>query len=150
MLFRSIELPFFSKAKSGALAVQPSLTGGKKAAICLILTVAVLLPALFFAPLMDDGAGSASVNILFYAGLVAAVAGLAVGVFSLVKKKGAKLTVGACFLLVSGALLAVVAKVPMYSNNAVWTAIGVNSIAYWTIGCAMMSLVIFKIGRAHV
>lgn len=60
------------------------------------------------------------------------------------KKKGAKLTVGACFLLVSGALLAVVAKVPMYSNNAVWTAIGVNSIAYWTIGCAMMSLVIFS------
>lgn len=139
-----IELPFFSKAKSGQLAVQPSLTGGKKAAICLILTVAVLLPALFFAPLMDDGAGSASVSILFYAGLVAAVAGLAVGVFSLVKKKGAKLTVGACFLLVSGALLAVVAKVPMYSNNAVWTAIGVNSIAYWTIGCAMMSLVIFS------
>ena len=32
----------------------------------------------------------------------------------------------------------------MYQDYAVWTAPGVNSIAYWTIGCALMSLTILS------
>ena len=137
-----LELPFFSKAKTGELAVQPSPKGSAKIAAILITLFAIVMPAAFFTPLMDDGAGSASVKILFYAGLVAALGGVCAAVLSAVKKTGKRPLVGGCILAVAGALLAVVAKTPMYQDNGVWTAPGVNSIAYWTIGCALISLII--------
>lgn len=139
-----IELPFFSKAKTGELAVQPSVTGGKRAVICIVLIVAVLLPAIFFEPLMDGGVGSTGMNVLFYAGLVVAAGGIVALILNLTKKKDKKATVGSCFMIGSGALLAVIAKVPMYQNYGFWTAPGVNSVAYWTIGCALMSLCILS------
>ncbi len=139
-----VELPFFNKAKSDELAVQPAAKGVKAIITCCILVVAVLLPALFFTPLMDDGAGSASVNILFYAGLVVAAAGVAAMILSIVKKKDKAVTIGSCFMIVAGAALAVIAKVPTYQDYAYWTAPGVNSIAYWTLGCALMSLCILS------
>ncbi len=138
-----LSLPFFSQANTGALPVQPAATGAKKWIGVCVTVVAILLPALFFTPLMDDGAGSPSVNILFYGGLIAAVGGLAAFVLGLVKKVKAN-SVGGCFLLVAGAALALVAKNAMYGDNAVWTAPGLNSIAYWTIGCALISLVILS------
>ena len=136
-------LPFFSGANSGELAVQPAAEGAKKWIGICITVFAILLPALFFTPLMDEGAGSPSVNILFYAGLVAAGLGVAAIVMGAVKKVKGNL-VGGGFLTVAGALLAVVAKKTMYADNAVFTAPGLNSIAYWTIGCALMSLTIMS------
>ncbi len=138
-----LALPFFSKANTGALAVQPAAVGGKKWLGILITICAILLPALFFTPLMDDGAGSPSVNILFYGGIVAAVGGLVALILGIAKKTKST-GVGGGFLLVGGALLALVAKTAMYSDNGVWTAPGLNSIAYWTIGCALMSLVVMS------
>ena len=137
-----LSLPFFKKANTGKLQTLPSPKGGKLCLTVVILIIAVLLPALFFTPLMDDGAGSKSVNILFWAGIVIAVCGCAMLILNLAKKKQAGLTVGCCVMIAAGALLAVVAKTPMYQNYAVWTAPGMNSIAYWTIGCALMSLCI--------
>lgn len=134
-----LALPFFSLAKSGELPVQPAAEGGKKWIGILITICAILLPALFFTPLMDEGAGSPSVNILFYGGIVAAVGGLAGLILGVAKKVRGNI-VGGCFLLVGGALLALVARTPMYQDNGVFTAPGLNSIAYWTIGCALISL----------
>ena len=139
-----IELPFFKLAKTGELEVQPAPKGGKRLATWIILLVAILLPAIFFTPLMDGGAGSPKVMILFYAGIVAAVGGLAAFIIALTKKQGKAAVIGGCCLTVSGALLALIAKLPMYQDYAVWTAPGVNSIAYWTIGCALMSLTILS------
>lgn len=139
-----IELPFFKLARTGELEVQPAPKGGKRLATWIILTVAILLPAIFFTPLMDGGAGSPKVMILFYAGIAAAVGGLAAFIIALAKKQGKAAVIGGCCLTVSGALLALIAKLPMYQNYAVWTAPGVNSIAYWTIGCALMSLTILS------
>ena len=139
-----IELPFFKLAKTGELPVQSAPKGGKRVATWLILIVAILLPAIFFTPLMDGGAGSPKVMILFYAGIAAAVGGLAAFVLALVKKQGKSAVLGGCCLTVAGAALALIAKLPMYQNNGVWTALGVNSIAYWTIGCALMSLTILS------
>ena len=138
-----LALPFFSKASSGELPLQPAAEGGKKWIGILITVCAILLPAFFFTPLMDDGAGSASVNILFFGGVAAAVGGL-VGLILGIAKKVKGSIVGGCFLLVGGALLALVAKTPMYQNNAFFTAPGLNSIAYWTIGCALMSLIVMS------
>ena len=138
-----LALPFFSLAKSGELPVQPAAAGGKKWIGILITICAILLPAFFFTPLMDEGAGSPSVNILFYGGIAAAVGGL-VGLILGIAQKVRGCIVGGCFLLVGGALLALVAKTPMYQDNAVFTAPGLNSIAYWTIGCALMSLCVMS------
>ena len=137
-----LSLPFFSKANTGKLQTLPSPKGGKLCLTVVILLIAVLLPAIFFTPLMDGGAGSATVNILFWAGIVIAVCGCVMLVLNVLKQKLSGLTVGCCAMIVAGALLAVVAKVPMYQNYAVWTAPGMNSIAYWTIACALMSLCI--------
>ena len=139
-----IELPFFKLAKTGELVVAKAPQGGKRIATWLILIVAILLPAIFFTPLMDGGAGSPGVMVLFYAGIVSAVGGLAALCLAVAKKQGKGAVVGGVCLTVSGALLALVAKLPMYQNYAVWTAPGVNSIAYWTIGCALMSLTILS------
>ena len=139
-----IELPFFSKTKTGELAVQTSVTGGKKAVICIVLIVAVLLPAIFFEPLMDGGVGSTGMNVLFYAGLVVAAGGIVALILNLTKQKDKKTTVGSCFMIGSGAILAVIAKVPMYQDYGFWSAPGVNSVAYWTIGCALISMCILS------
>ena len=134
-----LDLPFFSRAKSGELPVLPSVTGGQKYLTLAIIVISVLLPAIFFTPLMDEGAGTATVNILFYAGIVAVIGGIAA-----IIKGGRNVKVGGGFLLVAGAALALVARTPMYQNNAVFTAPGVNSIAYWTIACALISLTILS------
>ena len=139
-----LDLPFFKLAKTGAPAVLPSAKGGKLAITIVILAVAVLLPAIFFTPLMDEGANTATVNILFWAGLVVAVLGVAAIVLAIVKKCCKKPVVGGAFMLVAGAALATIAKTPMYQDNAVFSAPGVNSIAYWTIGCALISLCILS------
>lgn len=139
-----IELPFFSKAKSGELAVKPSATGGKKAAIVIVLLAAVVLPALVFEPLMDGGRESLGVSILFYAGLVVALGGVAALIVNLTKAKDKNTTVGSVVMILAGALLALICKVSMYQNYGFWTAPGLNSIAYWTIGCALISLCILS------
>ena len=134
-----LSLPFFKLANTGALPVQPSAAGSTKIISLIITVIAVLLPGLFFTPLMDGGAGSATVKILMYLGIAAA----AIGIFSAVKAKGNKnAIVGAIILIASGAALAAVSMIPMYQDYAVWTAPGINSIAYWTLACTLISLVI--------
>lgn len=128
-------LPFFRYAKDEELVVQPSTEGGTKIATLLITTAAILLPAVFFTPLMDQGAGTPMVNILVYAGLIIALGGL---FFALIKK----IIGGGIVMAIGGAGLAVVASTAMYADNGRFTAIGINSIAYWTIACAMISLAI--------
>ncbi|MCR4694143.1 MAG: alpha/beta hydrolase [Pseudobutyrivibrio sp.] len=139
-----IEAPFFNKSVSDELVVAPSPTGAKRIVSIVITIVAVLLPAIFFTPLMDDGVGSKGLNILFGIGLAAAVVGLVYFVISLVKKTGRATTLASCIMTVAGGLLAVVCKVPMYQNYAVFTAPGLNSIAYWTIACALIAVTIMS------
>ena len=134
-----IELPFFKLAKTGELPLQPKANAGRTVLTAVILCVAILLPGLFFTPLMDAGPGSTGMNILFVAGLVVAAGGVAALIVNLIKAKKANLTVGAVLMIVSGGCLALISKLTLYSNSAFWTAPGLNSIAYWTLGCALIS-----------
>ena len=84
---------------------------------------------------MDQGAGTPMVNILVYAGLIAALGGLYAAF-------GKKIVGGGITLAVGGTGLAIVCSTAMYGDNGQFTAIGINSIAYWTIACAMLSLTI--------
>ena len=134
-----LDLPFFKLAKTGELPVLPAAQGSAKAISLVITVIAILLPAIFFTPLMDEGAGTPTVKILLYAGIAAAV----VGLIAAIKCKGAK--VGGILLVLGGAALAFIAMKPMYQDYAIWTAPGINSIAYWTIACATISLVIMAL-----
>ncbi len=139
-----LDLPFFKLANTGALPLQPKAGAGKTLLTAVILCIAILLPGLFFTPLMDQGAGSTGMNILFAAGLVVAAGGVAALILNLVKSKKAKLTVGAILMIVSGGCLALISKLSLYSDSAYWTAPGLNSIAYWTLGCALISACILS------
>ena len=142
-----IEIPGLSKAKSGELEVQPALKGGSaKFGNFALLLCLILLPAIFFTPLMDEGAGSDMVKILFYAGCafgVSGLLGLILGLFDKENRKG--LVMGSICVMIAGSALALVAHTPMYESGAFWTAPGVNSIAYWTIGCALISLLAMSV-----
>ena len=138
-----LKLPFFKEAKV-ELPVLADAKGAKGIIGIVILAIAVLLPAIFFEPLMDQGAASPTVMILAYAGYAAAAIGALALIFGIVRKCK-KCIVGGAILAVAGLALALVAKTPMYASNEIWTAIGINSIAYWTIASALISLVIMGI-----
>ncbi len=136
------ELPFFNNARTKELAVAATEKelGARVGNFAILFTV-LMLPALFFTPLIDGGAGSATVNFLFCFGIIFAIAGI-LG-FILAGKEsnhGKAYRVGGCLTFVSGVILAIIAKKPMYQNYAVWTAPAVNDIAYWTIASAFISL----------
>ncbi len=141
-----IELPFFNKVKT-ELKPLPSVEGtGSKIGTFALLLCLILVPGIFFSPLMDGGAGSEMVNVLMYAGGAFAVAGLVGFIYSLVKKENRKaLLVGSLFVMAAGALLAVIAHTPMYETGLFWNALGINSIAYWTIACAAISLLAMSV-----
>ncbi len=137
-----IELPFFNKAKSPELRPLPSVTGtSSKFGTFALLLCLILLPGIFFSPLMDSGAGSDMVNILMYAGIAFAIAGCLGFIYSLLDKQNRKpLLVGTIFVMIAGVGLALIAHFPMYPDGKTFSALGVNSIAYWTIGCAAIAL----------
>lgn len=140
-----LELPFFKKAKTGTLAVQPAIpcSAGVKAGNFALIVCLMLLPALFFTPLIDGGAGSATVNFLFYGGIIFAIAGVLAICFSqkdIVESTKKQYLIGGIFTIVAGIGLALVARFPMYQNMAIWTAPAVNDIAYWTMAASMICL----------
>ncbi len=142
-----IELPVLNKAKSAALEPAPSVTGGgaKFGTVALLLCL-ILLPAIYFSPLMDAGPGSDLMNVLFFLGCAFGISGLLGLIFGLFDKENrGRLVVGSIFVMIAGAALAFVARTPMYQDNGVWRAIGLNSIAYWTLGCALISLLAMSV-----
>ena len=142
-----IQIPGLSKAKSGELEPAPSVSGGgAKFGTFALLLCLILLPAIFFSPLMDGGAGSDLVNVLFYLGCALGLSGLVGLIFGLFDKENRlRLSVGSVFVMLAGAALALVAHTPMYQDSPYWSALGVNSIAYWTIGCALISLLAMSV-----
>ena len=150
-----VELPFFNKAKSPELKPLPSVTGASsKFGTFALLLCLILLPGVFFTPLMDSGAGSEMVNVLMYAGIAFAIAGCLGFIYGLFDKQNRKaLLVGSCFVTIAGVGLALIAHFPMYQNNLFWSALGVNSIAYWTLGCAAIALlgmsVVYVVNKAN-
>ncbi len=135
-------LPFFKNAKTEALTPAPAVKElGARVGNFAILFTLLLLPAFFFSPLIDGGAGTPVVAFLSYLGIVFAIAGVIGFILSGKETEHRKAyRIGSCLTAVSGILLAIVAKVPMYQNLSFWVAPAVNDIAYWTIASAFISL----------
>ena len=133
-----IELPVFKMAKTGEVPVLPAAKGGIKAITAIILVVAILLPGLFFNGLYDGNATNK--NILFWAAIVVAAIALVLAVVG-IKNNGKKILVGGIIAAIAGAGLAVMLKSSLYSGSY-WVAPVINSVAYWTLGCALMALLV--------
>ena len=133
-----IELPVFKMAKTGEVPVLPAAKGGIKAITAIILVVAILLPGLFFNGLYDGNATNK--NILFWASIVVAAIALVLAIVG-IKNNGKKVLVGGIIAAIAGAGLAVMLKSSLYSGSY-WVAPVINSVAYWTLGCALMALLV--------
>ena len=134
-----IEAPFFKLAKTGEIPLQAKTGSGKAWLTALILLIAIVLPGLVFAPLMDGGVESVGMKIMFFAGIAVGAGGLVALIVNLIKNRKAAPIVGSALMMLAGAGLAVFSKFALYQNYAYWTAPGLNSIAYWTLGCALIS-----------
>ena len=133
-----IELPVFKMAKTGEVPVLPAVKANIKVITALILVLAILLPGLFFNGLYDGN--ETNKNILFWAAIVVAVIAMALAVVGF-KKNGTKILVGGIIAVIAGAGLAVMLKSTLYSGSY-WVAPVINSVAYWTLGCALMALLV--------
>ncbi|MBO6061776.1 MAG: alpha/beta fold hydrolase [Clostridia bacterium] len=134
-----IELPFFKLAKTEEIPLQAKTGPGKAWLTALILLIAIVVPGLVFAPLMDGGVESLGMKIMHYAGIAVGAGGLIALVVNLIKNRKAAPIVGSLLMMIAGAGLAVFSKFALYQDYSYWTAPGLNSIAYWTLGCALIS-----------
>ena len=140
-----INLPFFKNAKTGEIAVpKNSNTGALKIVSCLVLVLAILLPGLFFVGLYDGDAGNK--NILFWGEIIVTVGALVLAVLGFCKngENKKRYLVGGCFALIAGVALALIVKGSLYPSGQTWSAPVVNSVAVWTIGCAMIALLVMS------
>ena len=140
-----IALPFFSKANTGALAVQANAAGARRWIGVLILVIAILLPAILFETLYGWNPEGTGLTIVFWAAAALAVIGFGWGVMQFARKKDKGLLTGGVFALLAGGALAVLAKMKLYGDAAVWTAPVINDIAKWTVGCTFISLLIMSL-----
>ncbi|MBR0507329.1 MAG: alpha/beta hydrolase [Clostridia bacterium] len=141
-----IELPFFNKAKT-ELKPLPSVEGtGAKFGTFSLLLCLILLPGIFFSPLMDGGAKSDMVRILMYLGGALAIGGLVGFIYSLLRKENRlPHLIGSIFVMVAGVGLALISYYPTYVTGKTWNALGINSIAYWTLACALISMLAMSV-----
>lgn len=142
-----MQLPFFKEAKTALPAPGEAQTDpGKRFATLAVLLLAIALPALFFEALWDADTTGAGLTILRYGALLLAIGGIAGVLFARKAQEHQKAyTIGSCVVICAGLLLALVTKVPMYQNLAFWTAPSVNSVAYWTIAAALISLLVMGV-----
>ncbi|MDY3235109.1 MAG: hypothetical protein SOW94_11235, partial [Erysipelotrichaceae bacterium] len=135
------EIPVFSAASTGELAVSPAEKGSSRAASVIVLIIASLLPSIFFYGLVNGQPGTGSVLVLFWL----AIASAAAGVIALFRNKEKNTRIGAGCAVLFSCLLAVVCRTTMYSNNQFWTAVGLNSIVYWTVASGLICAVVLSL-----
>ena len=145
-----VKLPFLREAKTelvpAAAKAGEGATGlASRFVSVAIMLVAILLPAVFFETLYDEDVTSAGMQILRFLALAVGVAGVVGFVMALRAKVERRVVVGTCFVTCAGLLLALLTKVPLFQNLTVWTAPVVNNIAYWTIGAALISLLVMSV-----
>lgn len=142
-----IELPFFSKAKTGAIAVaQGTKNAAVKACSIVVTILAILLPGILFETLYNGNAAATGSKIVFWCSLALMICGIAYAVYQIAKGGDKKRYItGAVFTAVAGAGLLMVTKASLYSDAAFWTAPVVNDIAKWTVGCTFIALMIMAL-----
>ncbi len=129
-----VKLPFFSKAVTGKVAPMKSGAGLGTIAILLF---AILVPALIFPACV--GAGG-SKDWIFKISVLLGVVGLCAFPFYF-KSKEKKFLFGGIGLLVGSAGLAWTMEAAKFAGDAP----SVNDIAYWTLACAFLAIIVLSL-----
>ena len=129
-----VKLPFFSKAVTGTVAPMKSGAGVGTFAILLF---AILVPALIFPACV--GAGG-SKDWIYKIGALISVVGIA-ALVAFAKNKEKKNLFGGLGLLVGGTGLAWTMNAVKYAGDAP----SVNDIAFWTLACAFLAIVVLSL-----
>lgn len=141
-----LKAPFLKNAKSGeALTTAPVSTLGGKIGSVALFVVSMLIPAIIYATL--NGSSTAeSMRWLNYAGIIAAVLGVVSLILALISKDEGKKSwiLGSVTVNVAGACLAYLTgtKNTLFSNNQIFQAGTVSTIATWAMVCAFISVII--------
>ncbi len=140
-----LAVPFFSKARTGVLVPQKRMKGGLGIAGIVILIIAILLPAILFETLYGWSPDGNGMKIVFWGAVVLGVLGAVCGFAQFGKNKEKGYLIAGCLALITGAVLAIAAKKSLYADAGFWTAPVVNDVAKWTLGCALISLLIMTL-----
>ena len=139
-----LKLPFFRKAKTGAIKPMPSASApSAKIGGFALLLCCILLPAILFPALMDKSLTSEPMLYLCDAGAIFAVVGIAALILG-VKNKVQKLLVGGAVTLAAGVAMVLATTLSTFSGKF-WSAPSVNQIAYWTLMCAILATLIMAL-----
>lgn len=146
-----LKAPFLKKAKSGeALTTAPVSTLGGKIGSVALFVVSMLIPAIIYAT-MNGSATAESMRWLNYAGIIAAVLGVVSLIMAIVSKDGNKKSWiwGSVAVNVAGACLAYLTSesFKLFSNNQIFQAGTVSTIATWAMVCAFISVIIMVVNH---
>jgi len=139
-----IELPFFSKAKTGAVQAVKS-SGVGRIITAVVLIIAILLPGILFETLYNGNPASTGMKLVFWFALALMVCAVAYSTLQ-IAKGGSKVRyiAGAAVTVLAGAALLIISKSSLYSGSA-WVAPAVNDVAKWTLGCTFIALMIMAL-----
>lgn len=141
-------LPFLSHANTGTLQPLPSVTSvSSKIGTLALVLCCILIPAVFFPALMDGDTSSEPMMLLTDAGAIFGIVGVAAAVWgrkSASNQKG--YLYGGIVAAVAGFGLMLLASHNFLAETTeFWSAPAINQIAYWTLACALISVLIMAL-----
>ena len=138
---------FLKLAKAEALLPTPSVTTtGHKARGLILLTFAILVPALIFPALMDKKLDGTFMQAFKWSSLAFCALGLVLIVLGILKKLAGKSTLwsGLIILLASGSIWYLTSS-PTFDASRAWPAPTVNQIVYWALMSGLLALLIMAL-----
>jgi dienelactone hydrolase len=133
-------LPFFNKAVAAppAPAVKLDRPVGEKMVSLFLAMFSIVLPAVIFPTLMDKNFSSYGMITLTVVGIIFAIVGL-YGLFR-AEKKSEK--IASAIVLIAGATLALLTRLPSFKLSPAFAAPTTNQIAYWALICSCFTLLL--------
>lgn len=141
-------LPFLSHANTGTLQPLPSVTSvSSKIGTLALVLCCILIPAVFFPALMDGSTSSEPMMLLTDAGAIFGIVGVAAALWSRKSASNQKgYLYGGIVAAVAGFGLMLLASHNFLAETTeFWSAPAINQIAYWTLACALISVLIMAL-----
>lgn len=141
-------LPFLSHANTGTLQPLPSVTSvSSKIGTLALVLCCILIPAAFFPALMDGSTSSEPMMLLTDAGAVFGIVGVAAALWSrkIASNQKGYLYGGIVAAVAGFGLMLLASHNFLAETNEFWSAPAINQIAYWTLACALISVLVMAL-----
>ncbi|MCI6156996.1 MAG: alpha/beta hydrolase [Peptoniphilaceae bacterium] len=138
-----IKLPFFDKTVTvlSAPTVSSEQSAAKKMGDLFVTMFSILLPALVYPALMDKDFSSYTMITLTAVGILFAIAGS----YGLIRSHKGWEKIASTIVLLSGIGLALLTRLPSFSNLKIFSAPTTNQIVYWALISACFMLLLMSI-----